>query len=326
MKSKKAINLRAALLPFFFFFCMATWGQQKKLVTHKAMQNPSAVATAITFSVDDNMCAIGTGNGSVFLYSLKYGKMLKTFRTSTKGITSTDISIDKTFLAAASEKGKVLIWNVRTGKVIKQLPNDKMLHSIRFDHSGKFLLGTSLKISRENGGYKRDYTAYLWNIETSTLMSEIKDFKENIDIVSTYIDESLTETRLLVSEPQGTVSFDSTLKHYAYTLDINNMKLQFRSDMLSYDGQWVSNLNLFNPYYEINPREKAQIRNVLRQMFGEQVKGLIEYNTLSFFDLPDKSVDINYMSNHTRYYFINTKTRLKLYNAKTNKLIRELLL
>jgi WD40 repeat protein len=81
------------------------------------LQRRGAGVTALGFSQDGSLLATGDDKGTVRLWSLAAGRILRVFSGDTAAITSVAFSPDGSLLLTASKNHEARTWNVRGGRL-----------------------------------------------------------------------------------------------------------------------------------------------------------------------------------------------------------------
>lgn len=109
---------------------------------------------AAAFSPDSRLAATGSATGSLNLWEVESGKLIRTFPEAQASISSLAFSPDGRILATGGDDQTVRLWEVSTGQVIRTLPTAQAtLWSLAFSPEG-----ASLAAMDKNG------TLRLWNL------------------------------------------------------------------------------------------------------------------------------------------------------------------
>jgi len=170
------------------------------------------LANTVVISPNGETIVSGSMDGSIRVWDIKTGKLLKIFQGHKKWINTVAISQNGEMIVSASSDKTIKVWNFKTGKLIKTLqvysniisvaisPNGKKIVSASYDHQDiniwdiktgkrfKVLQGhkkavTSIAIS-SNGemivSSSEDKTIKVWNMETGELLKTLQGHQDTV--------------------------------------------------------------------------------------------------------------------------------------------------
>ena len=96
------------------------------------------------FSPDGKILATGNGSGSISLWNINSGALIKSFEGHTNIVYSIDFSPDGKYLLSGGWDGKVIQWNISTGKIEKILTMNQddctdYISSVSYSKDGKYI-------------------------------------------------------------------------------------------------------------------------------------------------------------------------------------------
>ncbi|MGB7979561.1 MAG: DUF4082 domain-containing protein [Candidatus Nanopelagicales bacterium] len=116
-------------------------------------------ATAVAYSPNGSIAAVGADDGAVFLYRAKTGNLVRTLTGHMGPVSSLAFSPKGDILATGSRDSTVLVWRVKNGKQLRVLHGqEQAVRSLAFDAEGAQLLV---------GG--EDTRSLLWQVSTGKL-------------------------------------------------------------------------------------------------------------------------------------------------------------
>ena len=124
--------------------------------------------TALSFSKDGNLIAIGTDSSSVYVYSREDNRLKSKYIGKGSSVTSIAISNDGSVMAAGYRDGHIELADVKHGDRIGYLEgHTKIVHSLAFTPNDKFLVSSS-----------GDLLTKFWDVNVKR---ETRSFKEPLD-------------------------------------------------------------------------------------------------------------------------------------------------
>jgi len=117
----------------------------------------------VIFSANGETLIAGHGDGSIHLWDVPSGELIKTIKGSDTSIMGLALSPDGKLLAStAILEGRVRIWDIAKGELVQELSfEDSPALSVNFSPDGSFLAVSGAIISRKNESVKSLVT--LWN-------------------------------------------------------------------------------------------------------------------------------------------------------------------
>ena len=128
-----------------------------------ALEAPGDI-TAVVFSKDGNLIAIGTDSSSVYVYNRKDNRLKSKYSGKGNSVTSIAISNDGSVMAAGHRDGHIELADIKHGDRIGYLEgHTKIVHSLAFTPNDKFLVSSSgdlltkfwdVNVKRESRSFK----------------------------------------------------------------------------------------------------------------------------------------------------------------------------
>ena len=107
------------------------------------IDKPSYVFS-VAISKDGKTIVSGSGDSSIKIWDRATGKLLKTLKGHTHGISSVTISTDGKYIVSSSLDGSVKIWDRESGKLIKTLTGHTSgLTSVIISTDGQYIVSGS---------------------------------------------------------------------------------------------------------------------------------------------------------------------------------------
>ncbi|MFC1679968.1 WD40 repeat domain-containing protein, partial [Elusimicrobiota bacterium] len=100
-------------------------------------------------SPDEKELATGTSDGTVHVWSMRTGKIVRVLKLKTAAgnasndVTDTAISPDGRLLAVGFEDKSVRVLDFKTGRELKRLPHELKVHDVSWSPDGRFLASAS---------------------------------------------------------------------------------------------------------------------------------------------------------------------------------------
>ncbi|EAZ90862.1 nSTAND1 domain-containing NTPase [Crocosphaera chwakensis] len=129
----------------------------------------------IDFHPNGQILASGGGDGTIKLWNLETGELIRTLKGQNDTISSISFNGNSKILASSSINHNIIeIWNLETGKVIRTLKeHNEGVQSVSFSFDGKTLASGS-----------NDNTIKLWDVKTGEVIHTLKGHNEPISSVS----------------------------------------------------------------------------------------------------------------------------------------------
>lgn len=139
----------------------ASGGAKDKLISYlnaltvTKLEGHTASAMSACFSPDGKICASGSADNTIKLWSMVDGHCIKTLTGHTNWVLSVCFSPDGKTLASGSRNGDIMLWNVEDGECIRTFNgHTKSVNSVCFSSSGNSLVSGS-----------DDCTVKIWSVE-----------------------------------------------------------------------------------------------------------------------------------------------------------------
>ncbi len=128
--------------------------QTKPLIKVDTYSLPEAPIMSVAISSNDNILALGLGDGTIKLWDLFTRKELLSLKSKKSMITSLVFSLDGTLLISGSEDSTIRLWDVKSGNEVMTLSNHLAgITSLNLNSDGTMLVSGS-----------KDGTTRLWGI------------------------------------------------------------------------------------------------------------------------------------------------------------------
>ena len=184
-------------------------------VESAVFSSTNGTVTSVSFSTDGATLASGSENGSVNLWRVSDGSLLRKLQGSTSWVTSVAFSPDGKTLASGSRDNNVWLWNISDGVLLHILKgHTDQVTSVAFSPDGKTLVSGSV-----------DRTARLWNVSDGTLLRTLQGHTNFVTAVSFSPDGkilasgSYDNTVRLWSAADGTLLRSLTLDYDLFGVD-----------------------------------------------------------------------------------------------------------
>jgi WD40 repeat protein len=112
-----------------------------------------SVVTSFSFSLDGTMLAAGTSDGSIQLWRVTDGTLLRTMAGHAGGVNSVAFSPDGETLASGAQDHTARLWRVQDGTPLHTIDTLAIVNSVAFSPDGKLLA-----LGLEDG------TIHLWGV------------------------------------------------------------------------------------------------------------------------------------------------------------------
>ena len=123
------------------------------LVEHLAPKLYDNEIESSCFSHNEKLLAIGTAHGRVYVYSIKFKKLLYTIVLNNDYITSIDFSKEDRMIAFSSFKKNLDIYDLANSHLIFRYKHSDVITTVRFLHNSNYIVFAS----RDNKVYLYDY-------------------------------------------------------------------------------------------------------------------------------------------------------------------------
>ena len=101
---------------------------------------PHTQVFRVAYSPDGQLLASGGGDGTIKIWDVKSGKLVRTIDGHPEGVVSVVFSPDGSKLATNSTKWDFRVWDARTGKAVERIPLAKeTIYSLDFSPDGNFI-------------------------------------------------------------------------------------------------------------------------------------------------------------------------------------------
>jgi WD40 repeat protein len=107
------------------------------LTIKQGVATPTAI-NSLSFSANGKMLAAGKDFGRVVLWEIPARKFLRSIDTGQRIVSAVALSPDSKILATGGAD-KIKPWDLATNKLVNTIEADDYIHSLTFDHSGKWL-------------------------------------------------------------------------------------------------------------------------------------------------------------------------------------------
>ena len=130
--------------------------------------------TSVAFSPDGKILASGGWGGTIKLWDVESGALLKTLKSHSKPVSSVSFSPDGKILASGSGDKTIKLWDVKSGTLLKTLEGHfDSVSSVSFSPDGRILASGS-----------GDDTIKLWDVESGALLKTLRGHSESVSSVS----------------------------------------------------------------------------------------------------------------------------------------------
>jgi WD40 repeat protein/DNA-binding CsgD family transcriptional regulator len=117
---------------------------------------------AVDISPDESTMLSGAWDGSIFLWNIQTGEILRQFEEHTGAANDVVFSPDGSMALSGSEDGTVIMWNIQTGEVIRQLDDyGERVVAVRFSPDGNSIFGA---------GWHDGLPLMEWDVETGRVL------------------------------------------------------------------------------------------------------------------------------------------------------------
>lgn len=122
----------------FFDAATQTWKADREIHAH------SKQTFGLDVSDDGATLASGSDDGTIKLWNMRDGSLLRAFPKQPRGIRGLDIAPDGMALATGSGDGVIRIWDMRSGEIQRELRgHSRLVSQVRFNHDGSMLFSAS---------------------------------------------------------------------------------------------------------------------------------------------------------------------------------------
>jgi WD40 repeat protein/transcriptional regulator with XRE-family HTH domain len=186
--------------------------------------NMAGNALSVAFSATGKFLAIGTASDEIWLYELKSGTVLFTYRGHTDAVWSVSFSPDGNVLASSSDDGTIRLWDTRTGLNIKVV-NGRCgrIKAVAFSPNGKWVASGS-----------NDYMARIWSVKSGRCVQVLSGHTSRIWSVAFSPDGQMLATG----------SADQTVRLWNLTtgvcLELKGHNSWVLAVAFSPDGKWLA--------------------------------------------------------------------------------------
>ena len=119
---------------------------------YATLQGQGGRISDIEFSPDDSILASSSADGSIWLWNMSTGEVVKIFRGHYFRINTIDFSPDGKIMVSGGNDGRINFYNISSGKVLQTFSISKPVLSLAFSPNGAFLAfsGGLYEQSQEN--------------------------------------------------------------------------------------------------------------------------------------------------------------------------------
>ena len=169
-------NLKAFLLLLFLLVSPIKAKEEKPIfipfydyIQKTTLQGHSGSVYSVAFSPDGKVLASGSG-GTIKLWDVKSGALLKTLKGHSWSVYSVAFSPDGKVLASGSYDKTILLWDVESGALLQTLKGHSWgVLSVAFSPDGKVLASGS-----------GDNTIKLWDVKSGALLKTLKGHSDDV--------------------------------------------------------------------------------------------------------------------------------------------------
>lgn len=262
----------------------------------------------LRFSRDGQTIVTGNFNGTVKLWDVKTGQVIRTLDGHTDLVYKGVFSPDEKLLASCSRDGKIKIWDVASGRELKTLVgHTRPVKAVAFNPEGKFLASSS-----------NDGTVRVWNVATGVMEHSFVHIPPKDGDPSVYSVLFISGGRIIAAaNGDGTISYWEVATGKELKLLRGHTAGVFCL-ALSVDGHWLvsgANDHLVKLWDVKSGNEIRTFAQPKRQGLEEQVRAV----SLSSNGKWLASSDVGFSS--TNNVFTYVYKQVKIWNLKTGKLI-----
>lgn len=139
-----------------------------------ALEGHAGIVYSLTFDPVGKALASGSSDGTVKLWDVSIGKLLRTLEGDDNYIRSVEFAPEGETLASGGYDKTVKLWEVTSGKLLRTLEAHKdSINSVKFDPAGRTLASGS-----------DDKTVKLWRSDNGRLLRTLEGHTGSVDAVA----------------------------------------------------------------------------------------------------------------------------------------------
>ena len=152
------------------------WRVGSVVSTCKLPEIKSAI-TGLVFSDNNKYVAAGTRGGSVKIFDVKKGKVVRTLRGHRASSSALDFHPYGSFMVTGSDDQKMKIWDIREKTCINTYSgHDDVVRSVRSSPDGQWVASGSA-----------DHIVKLWDLVAGKLVCDLKGHRGSVTSSSEYL-------------------------------------------------------------------------------------------------------------------------------------------
>ena len=129
---------------------------------------------AMTFSSDGSLLVTGSFDGTIYLWNVAYGKIVKTLKLHSKSVNSISESPNSPSYVSGSDDGSVILWDAVSGQIIHSLEgHTDSVKSVAFSPDGSMIASGSM-----------DNSVILWDAATGQQLYRIRSDDDYVSSIA----------------------------------------------------------------------------------------------------------------------------------------------